>query len=112
MNNSPHNISRRSFFKVALAGIGAIFLTAFRNVTGHKGSTSASSTPVPSPTLDPALAKLPKFKPLPPLQASALKAVGRVSFTWVAIPIRWPALPAGWRRLSMGACQQTSLKRY
>ena len=86
MKISPHNISRRDFHKSALAGVAAIFLTPFHNVTGREGLPNASATLTPSSTPDPTLAKLPRFKLLSPLQGSQLKAIGRVSFTWEAFP--------------------------
>jgi len=85
MNNSSHEISRRNFLKLVLAGGGAAFLTAFRETAlpfVNLPTAGTSVTPVPVPTLDPALAALPKFKLLTPSQGSQLKAMGRVTFSW------------------------------
>ena len=94
------NLSRRDFLKLTLTGLGATFLAACGHALGIPATPSptltptstdtpaptATSTPTSTPTDTPSPTPIPCFKLLTPENGTKLPALGKVTFSWEAMP--------------------------
>jgi hypothetical protein len=94
------NLSRRDFLKLTLTSLTATFLAACGRALGIPATPSptltptstntpeptATNTPTSTPTDTPSPTPIPCFKLLTPENGTKLPAIGKVTFSWEAMP--------------------------
>ena len=95
-----NNLSRRDFLKLTLTSLTATFLTACGRALGIPATSSptltptstdtpqptATNAPTSTPTDTPSPTPIPCFKLLTPENGTTLPAIGKVTFSWEAMP--------------------------